>query len=157
MNELSTTAKVVAVEATSRIITLRRDDDSLLKVKAGPDVRNFGQIAAGDTLRVQYRETLAAALRPAGTAKSAEAAAAMGRAKPGAAPAAGFGIGVSLLVKIESIDRERDIVVFSVASGEVMARRIVTPEGRGFVKGLQIGDMVQLDYTESLALSIEKI
>src|SRR5688572_30023195 len=74
MSELSATAKVVSVDAATRLIALRREDGGLLQVKAGPEVRNFGQIAAGDTLRVQYRETLAASLRPQGAAKSAEAA-----------------------------------------------------------------------------------
>ncbi|HEU4419321.1 MAG TPA: hypothetical protein VFT55_10305, partial [Planctomycetota bacterium] len=83
-NELTATAEVVAVNPTKRIIALRREDGSLFEVKAGQDMRNFAQIAAGDTLRVQYRETLAASLRPAGeTAMPVEAGAAAARAKAG--------------------------------------------------------------------------
>jgi len=79
------------------------------------------------------------------------------RAKAGAKPGAGVGAGISVRAKVESIDRERDIVVCSLASGEMIARRVLTPEGRGFVKTLKIGDTVQLDYTEALALSIDKL
>lgn len=157
-NELTAMAEVVAVDPATRIIALRREDGSLFQVKAGPDVRNFAQIAAGDTLRVQYRETLAASLRPAGeTAVPVEAGAVAARAKAGAKPGGGVGVGISVRAKVESIDRERDIVVCSLASGEIIARRILTPEGRGFVKGLKVGDTVQLDYTEALALSIAKL
>lgn len=157
-NEVTAMAEVVAVNPTTRIVALRREDGSLFQVKAGQEVRNFAQIAAGDTLRVQYRETLAASLRPAGeTAKPVEAGAAAVRAKAGEKPGLGVGAGISVRTRIESIDRERDIVVCSLASGELIARRILTPEGRGFVKGLKIGDTVQLDYTEALALSIDKL
>ena len=157
-NELTATAEVVAVVPASRIVALRREDGSLFQVKAGPDVRNFAQIAAGDTLRVQYRETLALSLVPAGeTAMPVEAGAAAVRAKAGEKPGVGVGAGISVRVRVESIDRERDIVVCALASGEIFARRILTPEGRGFVKGLKVGDTVQLDYTEALALSIDKL
>ena len=157
-NEVTAKAEVVAVNPTTRIIALRREDGTLFQVVAGPEMRNFAQIAAGDTLRVQYRETLAASVRPAGeTATPVEAGAAAVRAKAGAKPGAGVGAGISVRAKVESIDRERNIVVCSLASGEMIARRILTPEGRGFVKTLKIGDTVQLDYTEALALSIDKL
>ena len=157
-NDVTAKAEVVTVSPTTRIITLRREDGTLFQIMAGQEVRNFAQIAAGDTLRVQYRETLAASVRPAGeTAMPVEAGAAAVRAKAGAKPGAGVGAGISVRAKVESIDRERNIVVCSLASGEMIARRILTPEGRGFVKGLKIGDMVQLDYTEALALSIDKL
>jgi hypothetical protein len=157
-NEYTATAQVVAVSATKRMVTLRREDGAQFDVKAGPEVRNFDQIAAGDVLRVRYKETLAAKVVPGAEAsKSATAALAAGRAEAGAKPGAGVGVGVSLRVKIESIDREKDIVTFSLGSGELIAHRVQTPQGREFVEGLEIGDVVQLDYAETLALSIDKL
>lgn len=157
-NVLTATAEVVAVNPTTRVIALRREDGSLFQVLAGQDVRNFAQITAGDILRLQYRETLTASVRPADeSTMPVEAGAAAVRARPGARPAFGVGGGVSVRAKVESIDRERDIVVCSLSSGEIIARRIVTPEGREFVKGLQVGDMVQLEYTEALAMSVDKL
>ena len=157
-NVLTATAEVVAVNPTTRIIALRREDGSLFQVLAGQDVRNFAQITAGDKLRVQYRETLTASVQPAGeSTMSVEAGAAAVRAKPGAKPAFGVGAAISVRAKVESIDHERDIVVCSLSSGEIIARRIVTPEGREFVKGLKIGDTVQLEYSEALAMSVEKM
>ncbi len=157
-NEFSATAAVVAVDAKTRVVTLRHEDGSLTQVKCGDAVQNFAQIAAGDTLHIRYTETLEATLRPAGeTAEPATAAGAVVSGEPGASPAGGVGATISVRVKIESLDLERDIVVFSLASGELSARRVVTSEGRDFVKGLKIGDTVQLDYTEVLALAIEKV
>jgi hypothetical protein len=121
-------------------------------------VRNFDKIAVGDRLRVRYKETLTASRLPAGEkATPMEGVVAAGRAEPGATPAGAVGIGLSVRVRIESIDREREIVVFSLASGELLSHRIATPEGVEFVKGLKVGDTVQLDYTEVMAISIEKL
>lgn len=157
-NEISATAEVVTVDSTARVVTLRREDGSLMQVKAGDSVRNFAQIAVGDTLRVQYKESLEATRRPAGEAAvPAQAVAAAARAEAGAKPGGGVGVAISVRVKIESLDLERNIVVFSLASGELSARRVATPEGREFIKGLKVGDTVQLDYTEALALSIEEL
>ena len=157
-NELVALAEVLAVDPTTRMIILSREDGSQLRIKAGEGVRNFAQIAVGDTLRVKYQETLAAT-RMSGedAAAPAEAALSTGRAKQGAKPAGAVGFALSVRVKIVSIDREREIVVFSLSSGELIARTIVTSEGREFVKGLKIGDVVRLDYTEVLALSVEKL
>jgi len=157
-NEYTAMAEVVAVAPAERRLTLRRENGSSFDLIAGEGVRNFAQIVVGDVLRVRYKETLAASLRPAGEKiEPAEGAFLAARAKPGAKPGAGLGMAVSVRVKIESIDREHDIVVFAPASGELIAHRLQTPEGREFVHGLEIGDTVQLDYAQALALGIEKV
>jgi hypothetical protein len=157
-NDCVATAEVVAVDPSKRLVTLRREDGSLIQIKAGEEVRNFAQIAVGDHLRVRYKETLTASLRPSGEgAAPVQGVLAAGRAAPGEKPAAGAGLAFSVRVKIESIDRDRGIVVFSLASGELRTHRIATPEGREFVKGLKVGDVVQLDYTQVMAISIEKL
>jgi hypothetical protein len=157
-SEFAATAEVVALDPAERLVTLRREDGSSFRVKAGEEVRNFAQIAVGDKLRLRYKETLVAALLPPGADPGhAEAALAAARAEPGEKPGAGVGSGFSLRVRIESLDREHEIVVFSLPTGELLARRVVTAEGRDFVEGVKIGDLVQLTYTEALVLSIEEL
>lgn len=157
-NEYVAEAEVVGVELPARIVTLRREDGSLFRTRASEDVRNLEQVKAGDKLRIRYKETLEATLRPeyerAGPAQGAYAA---GRAEAGAKPAAGVGLAVSVRVKVVSIDRENDIVVCSLSSGELRSHRVVTAKGRDFLKKLRIGDVVQLDYAEALAVSVEKM
>ena len=157
-NIVTATAEVVTLEPAQRLLTLRREDGILFDVYAGEAVRNFDQIAVGDTLRVRYEERLGASLRPADEEPApVEGTFAAARAQPGAKPGAGIGLSISVSVRIESIDLENDIVVFSLASGELVAHRIATPEGRAFAKGLQLGDNVRLDYTQALALAIEEL
>ncbi len=157
-NEFTATAEVTAVEREQRIVTLRREDGSLFALQVGQAARNFDQIEVGDKVRVRYKQSLAASLRPAGeTARAAEGAIGAGRTESGAKPGGGVALAMSARVKIESIDLAHDIVVFSLASGELITHRLATPEGRAFAKGLRVGDIVQLDYTEALALSVEEL
>ena len=62
---------------------------------------------------------------------------------------------ISLRVRIESLDLPHDIVVFALASGELLTHRLVSAEGREFAEGLKVGDVVQLDYDEAVALSVD--
>jgi hypothetical protein len=156
-NDLATKAVVVSVDKAARSVMLRREDGTMLSVQAGPAVRNFDQIAPGDKLNVRYHESLTATLRPdAEVTSPTKSAAVIGRAKAGEAPAGGVGMAASTLVKISSVDRENSIVVFALDSGELRTVKAARPEGREFVSKLKVGDIVQLDYTVSLAMALEK-
>ena len=157
-NEFTATAEVTALEPEQRLVTLRREDGTQFGLMVGDGVRNFDQIKVGDDVKVRYKEVLTALKLPPGeAARPIEGKIAAARAKPGEKPAMGVGIAATVRVKIESIDRERDIVVFSLASGELIARRLKTSQGREFVKNIAVGDTVQLDYMEALALGVEKL
>jgi hypothetical protein len=157
-NEYTVSAQVVAVAPSQRALSLRLEDGSTIDVRVDEAVRNYDQIAVGDTLRVRYRESLSATKLPKGsTPTPAEASFAAARAEQGAKPGVGVGVTVSLRVRIESIDRDRAIVVFSPASGDLIAHHLRTPEGRVFVEGLQVGDVVQLDYAEGLAMGDDRL
>lgn len=157
-NEYTATALVVAVAAEQRMLTVEREDGTRVDVRVGEDVRNFDQIAAGDAVRLHYKESLHAKLIPgADFARPAEAAAVAARAKEGAKPGAEAGGAFSVPVRIESIDRAREIVVFAAASGELVSRRVITPEGREFLRNLKVGDVLQVTYSRVMALTVEKL
>jgi len=157
-NTFEASAKVEAIDAAERRVSLRREDGTVFDVHLGESVRNFAQIAVGDVVRVSYEETLAAVKLPPGTdIRTAEGAFAAGRAKAGAKPGAGVGAGISIKVRVESLDLPRDIVVFALGSGELMARRLRTQEGRAFATSLKVGDLVQLDYTECVAVEVQEL
>ncbi len=157
-NEYTATAQVVAVERDQRLVTLRREDGSLIVLQVGEAARNFDQVAPGDKVRVRYKVQVAASLQPAGTSpQPATAVASAARTELGDKPGGGVGFAMSARMKIESIDLSRDIVTFSLASGELISHRLATPEGREFAKGLKVGDVVQLDYAEGVALTVDEI
>ena len=157
-NEIVATAKVTAIDAPTRTITLQREDGLPLRVQAGPGVRNFDKIAVGDKLKVQYKETLSATRLPPGDPGTQTGiAAATARAEKGEQPGAGVGVAATVLATIRSVDLEQQVVLFTLPNGERVARHVVTPEGREFIKGLKTGDKVQIVYAEMIALTVEKV
>lgn len=157
-DELTATAQVVAVDTPSRVVTLRGTDGRVFQIVAPPEVRNFDQIGVGDELKVTYRVALAAKLLPPGTPQTPPAGGAVAaRAAAGEEPAAAAGAGVSVRVKVVSVDPAHDIVVCSLSSGELVAHKVATDEGRAFVQHLKPGDLVQLDYAEALAVTVEEV
>jgi hypothetical protein len=157
-NEIVATAKVSAIDAATRTVTLKREDGTPLRIQCGTGVRNFDKIGVGDTVKVKYKETLSATrLAPGDPGTQAGIAAAAGRAEKGAQPAAGIGMAATVCCTIRSVDLEQQVVLFTLPSGEKVARHVTTPEGREFIKGLKAGDNVQLDYTEVIALTVDKV
>ena len=157
-NEIVATAQVTAIDAPTRTVTLKREDGTPLRIQCGAGVRNFDKIGVGDKLKVTYKETLTATrLAPGDTGTQMGVAAAAARSPKGAEPGAGVGAAATVCATIRSVDLEQQVVLFTLPSGEKVARHVTTPEGREFIKGLKSGDNVQLVYTEVIALTMEKI
>lgn len=155
-DEVTAEATVLAVDRVSREVTLQRADGAILEVVAGPDVRNFDRIAAGDTVTARYAVSLSARrLAPdePDTLPVVEVAAA--RADPGQRPGAAIGSGVALTVFVKSVDADRHVVVFTDPDGVIHAIEAERDQGKRFVEGLKPGDRVELLYGEALALSVE--
>ncbi|MFY3003113.1 hypothetical protein ACOTIX_28440, partial [Achromobacter xylosoxidans] len=62
------TGKVTAVDPASRTITLQGTNGNVVDVQAGPNVRNFKQIKPGDSLTLDYYESVAIDVRRAAPA-----------------------------------------------------------------------------------------
>ena len=150
-------ATVKAVDQKMRLVTLEREDGSTITVLAGPEVRNLPQIAVGDKVKARYMESLLASLKKPGEAvKPASTAAAVSRAEPGAAPGATSGQQVTVTVRIESVDTEKNRVAFTLPSGAMRIVSVKQPEMQEYIKGLKPGDQVEITYTEAVAISVEK-
>jgi hypothetical protein len=156
-NEVTARATVTAVDRAARSITLKREDGKTFGLLCGPEVRNFDQIAMGDTLKVRYKESLAVELKAPGAAvEPASATVAAGRAQAGEKPGGAIGAQLNATVRIESVDLESNIVVFTTPDGRMETVRVVRPEGKEFIRKLKKGDNVEITYTEAVAITVDK-
>jgi hypothetical protein len=155
-DEVAVQATVVAVDKASRELILQRSDGSQVAVVAGPEVRNFDQIAAGDTLNARYTVSLTARrLDPDEVANEPGAGMAAARAEPGEKPGAAIGAGVTMTVVVNSVDRDTHTVVVTGPDGNTQAIEAQRQTGKRFVEGLKPGDRVELTYGEALVLAVE--
>lgn len=155
-DEVSVEAKILAVDKGTRELTLERADGTTVVVVAGPEVRNFDQIEAGQKVVARYVVSLTAR-RLAADEADTEAAVEVGaaRAAPGELPAGAIGADVRMTVVVQSVDKQRHIVTYTDPSGVLQAVEAERDEGRRFIAGLEPGDRVELVYTEALVLAVE--
>ena len=155
--EIVLESTVQAVDAETREFTLKRQDGTKVVLVAGPEVRNFPQIAVGDTVKARYRVSLTARrLNPDEVGSETTTGLSVGVAKRGSKPGVSIGADVEMTVTVESVDTKQHIVVFTGPDGELHSVRAQRDEGRRFISGLEVGDRVKLVYTEAIALTVEE-
>jgi len=149
-------ATVVSIDKATRQITLERADGPRLVMVAGPDFRNFDQVEAGMKVKARYGVTVSVRrLAPEETEAAPTAAAGAARARLGEKPAGGIVAGLSMTVKVVSVDLAQHVVTFTDPDGALRAVKAQRDEGRRFVDGLKPGDRVEIVYAEGVALSVE--
>jgi len=146
------TATVTQINHVTRRVTLKADDGQLYTFVADPSVQNLAQVQKGDLVTATYSEALAYEVKKGGKANAT--AAAVGAAAPiGAKPAGVVGDTVTVTVKITAIDTKAPSVTFTGPEGNSQAVKVKDPAK---LKGVSVGDTVQLTYAEALAMKVEK-
>ena len=149
-------ATVVSADPATRIITLKGEDGRTGTYTAGPEVKNFAQIRAGDKVVVSYYRGIAAQVLPPGAAASKEVNQLdMGAsAQPGAKPAAGVGSAIRGTVVVQKIDVAANQLTILKPDGSSRTIPIESDEGKAFIKKLKKGDKVDVVYAEALAVEV---
>lgn len=150
------TATIEAVNDEGRALVLRGADNSRLLVIAGPEVRNFEQVSAGDRVSARYREAIAMELLPRGSeAEPSKRYTAKKRAPEGQRPALALSNVISTTVTIESVDTSFHTVTFKRADGIVRTAAVGSPRAKELFRGLRRGDQVLITYSEAVALDLK--
>jgi hypothetical protein len=150
----SLTATVVAVDQAARTITLKGPDGKTQTFKAGPEVKRLAEVAAGDSIKIEFEEGLALEFQPPGTAPVApEAVAVADRAAKDQAPGAAAAAGVRATVTVTAIDVPNRMVVFQGPGGNVYQ---VKAGPKVQIEKLKVGDKLLATYVEAVAITLEK-
>ena len=64
-------AKIVALDSTSRLVTLQDDTGESETIYAGPEVKRFDALKVGDTVTFRYYESMVYVIKKPGTPASA--------------------------------------------------------------------------------------
>jgi len=145
-------AKVIAIDKDTRLVTLQGPLGNQFRVVAGKEVRNFDQIKVGDELVVTHAEALTLELKKGGDGirervESQDAARAAAGAKPGMA-----GVNrVSIVANVVALNARTQTVTLRGVEHTIDLR---VPDKNQF-KLIKVGDQVQATYTEAVAVSME--
>jgi hypothetical protein len=147
-------AKVTAIDAANREVTLKGEKGNFVTVPCGPEVKNFAQIAVGDDVEVQYYESLTLKLDKAKDGATAESTTSSEmRAAPGEKPGGITTRETTLTGKVTAVDAAASTVT------------VVGPKGRSLdleveadtLAKIKVGDLVSATYKQALAVSVSKV
>jgi hypothetical protein len=152
---VSTTATVVSVDRTKRLVGLKRADGTTIIYKALPGAFGFDAIQTGDRVKVSVAEELAVFLGPNSVPASAAADTATLRVRlPDGTQAAATSVGILVYTgKIAAINDWDDTVTLQLPGG--LTKTIKVSE---FVNlsDVSVGDTVSVRSSEAAVLVLEK-
>jgi len=149
------TATVEAVSMATREVTLKGSAGQVRTIKVGPEARNLDKVRVGDQVTVSYYESLTAQMRMhdqpnVGFMNAAGAV----RAAPGERPGGAAAQSTTSTVTIDSVNTQDNTVTFHRPDGGVSTLPVMSPEGRQFISKLKAGDVVDVMYTEAIAVEV---
>lgn len=151
---VTATAAVQKIDQKTRMVTLKGSDGQTKTIHVSDDVKNLDQVKKGDLVTIAYYEQIAWELKKKGTAEPGmDAAADATRAPAGSMPGAVAGAAVSVTAKITKIDRKTDTVTLKGPQGKTVSVKVKNPSR---LEGVKVGDLVEITYTEAMAISVEK-
>ncbi len=146
-------ATVEAVDPAARTVTLKGPHGKSITVSVDDKVRNLSELKVGDEVVAKYYEAIAFELKKPGEAvpgrSVTEGAAAL---PPGQNPAGAAGQQVKVVATITAIDEADGSVTLTGADGKKVNVKARDPRN---LKKVKAGDLVEITYTEALAISLE--
>jgi hypothetical protein len=148
-------ATVEAVDVAGRTVTLKGPKGKSFTVSVDDQVKSLDNVKVGDEVVARYFEAFAFELKKPGEAvpgKSVtEGAAAL---PPGQKPAGAAGRQVKVVATITAIDMANGSVTLKGPEGKSVDVKARDPKNLANVK---VGDLVEITYTEALAISVEPV
>jgi hypothetical protein len=144
------TAQIVAIDYTSRIVSLKFDDGTTQTVGVSPAVTRFPSLKVGDTVTFTSTDTVVYSIAKPGSAMAPESDAMA--AAPGAKPGGTASKTLTTVVTVTAIDPSVPSVTVKTADGRITSMKVKDAKN---LTGLKVGDQVQVTYTQSLMISIK--
>lgn len=154
-NTVTATATVQAINQKTRMVTLKGADGKSVTFQVDESVKNLPQVKKGDQVIATYYESLAyEVVRASDLTRGVAVAEDVAVAKPGARPGAIGARAVTITAKIKAIDKKNNTVTLKGPQGNLRTVKVKDPTK---LDKVQVGDMVQITYTEAVAIGVEAV
>jgi len=150
---VTATAKVTAVDASKRTVSLTNDAGATNTYKLGKTVRNFDQIKVGDEVKATLLESVAVVVRKSSAPPDAGKGGLVAVAAKGAMPGVIMAKTRQITAKIVSVDTTARTVTIE---GPMGGTQTIKAGPNVKLDELQKGDDVTLRVTDALAIRVEK-
>ena len=152
------TAKVTAIDMENRLVTIQGPEGNSVVIQVTDQVKNLPQAKVGDRVDIKYyRSAYVDIVKTDGKVNMAtEVGAAQLGAATGQKPAGAIGVEVKRKAEVVFVDPYQKFISFR--SPDRGLRKISlkeSPELQHYLQELKKGDVVEVTYTEALAISLE--
>jgi Cu/Ag efflux protein CusF len=150
---LEAKATIEAIDQGARLLTLKGEDGEVETLQAGPEIKRFNELKVGDTVTFRYYESVVYRVR-----KPGDPAPATGSADPAIVPGSGprpggtAALQQTATVTVKAIDAKVPSVTVVNEKGRTSSHRI---EDANNIKGLKVGDKVEITYTEAVLITVK--
>ena len=153
-NVIRTRATVTAIDPAARAVTIQGDHGPVT-IQVGPDVKNFNNLKVGDRVNISYYQGIAAQLVKGGKKVSDPAVSTFSTGTPaGMRPSGQVGASATVTAKIQDVNLPTNTVAFTDSAGTTHIIQVRTPEMQSFIRELKRGDIVQVTFTDSVAVEV---
>lgn len=146
---VKTTARVEAIDAATREVTLRWEDGIVTKYTCGPEVRNFAQIQVGDTVHAMVADSVAVSVGPSQGEPVAGTVTDIARSRLGEKPGMVVSSSDVITARVLAVDSVQRTVTVRGPAGKSRTLRVQPGVNLGNVT---VGNDVTLQVTETVAI-----
>ncbi|MFG1480551.1 hypothetical protein V5F53_18125 [Xanthobacter sp. V4C-4] len=149
---------VIAIDADTRQVVLKGPEGGIFTVKAGPAIKKFDEIKVGDTVTITQTDAVIVdiAKPEAGVGVGIQISQAVA-SDPNSTKPSGAVIDTARLTgEIVRLDPDDGAVAVKGPEGRIFVVQAKKKEHKDTVKGLKVGDLVQITFNQSIAIAVTK-
>ena len=148
---VETTATVVAIDHTDRVITLKNENGEV-EIGVGPEIKRFDELKVGDQITFRYQESLLVQIKKAGEAKAKASDEPVITRGKGPRPSGTIAQQQTATVTIKAIDPKVPAVTVTTEDAHTLSYKVKDAKA---LEGFKAGDKVDITYTEALMVSVK--
>jgi siroheme synthase len=145
------TGIIEAIDASTRMVTLKKPDGTVVTTVAGPDIKRFGELKVGDKVTARFYENVVVRLKRPGEPEVAGASKATTPSEqvlPGGTKAKQM----TITATITAINMDMPSITFTGPTGLKYTSKVVDKAALANVK---VGDKFDIVWTEAVLVSVE--
>jgi hypothetical protein len=146
------TGTIEAIDATTRTVTIKKADGTVVTTVAGPDITRFAELKPGDTINARYYENVVIRVKQPGESEvvsGVKGTTGSEQVLPGGTRAKQ----VTVTATITAIDPNAPSITFTGPNGWAYSSKVQDTAALAKVK---VGDKVDIVWTEAVLVSVER-
>jgi hypothetical protein len=146
---------IKSIDPATRHVVVTNSAGENTSMKVPPEVHNFGQLKAGDTINATYTMEAEFVLSPPNTKLPPDTDTVIAaRAAKGDLPAGAVASHIVVTGAVLAVDKDKHTLkIVSPQGGEVHLVNVTSPEGMKAMQKVKVGDTITAYLTESLLLA----